>query len=67
MKLISQSKIGDIVEIEGGQVEIIRHHIAGCLVKPVKINTQEVLGNQVAILPTSANFQISNWTEIKEG
>ena len=64
---ISDCKEGDIVEIEGGQVEIIRHHIAGCLVKPVKINTQEVLGSQVAILPTSANFQISNWTEIKEG
>lgn len=65
MKTISEFKSGDMVRFADADYEIIKHHISGCTVRPVKTVQHRIGDKVITYRPTS--YQVSNATEIEEG
>lgn len=65
MKTISEFKIGDTVRFADADYEIVKHHISGCTVRPIKAAVHQVKDKIISVRPNS--YQVSNFTEIQEG
>ncbi len=65
MKLISESKIGDIVRFADADFEILKHHISGCTVRPIRAVVHQIKDKVISVRPSP--YQVSNFTEIEEG
>lgn len=63
MKVISQYKEGEIVRFSDADYEIIKHHISGCTVRPVKTVIHQVKDRVITVRPKP--FQVSNMTEVE--